>query len=144
MDEQYTSDATEFQQYMANHHRIMQTEQAHTQVKGDGVTVAVTDTGVDYGDLSDNIWRNELEFGLTPDGEDMTIDDDTIHGLMIVTAGTSQNLILCQIPRASDGSHVALSQQHTKDGVVGVAPEARVIHGLMDIRDDLRICRQRR
>ena len=57
------------EQYMANHHRIMQTEQAHTQVKGDGVTVAVTDTGVDY--ISDNIWRNELEFGLTPDGEDI-------------------------------------------------------------------------
>ena len=138
MDEQYTSDATEFPvEYMANHHRIMQTEQAHTQVKGDGVTVAVTDTGVDYRhkDLSDNIWRNELEFGLTPDGEDLcknAIDDDANSRVDDCNGwdfASQDNDPMPDSAREYHGSHVAgiVAATHDQDGVVGVAPEARVM-----------------
>ena len=55
-----------------------------------------------------------------------------IHGLMIVTAGTSASQDNDPMPdsaREYHGSHVAgiVAATHDQDGVVGVAPEARVM-----------------
>ena len=110
----------------------IQCEQAWDISQGEGVVIAVIDTGVDYTheDLKDNIWVNEAEkngiAGIDDDGNGY-IDD--IHGWDFAYDDND--------PKDMDGhgSHVAGIIATTGDnslGVIGVAPKAKlmIVQGL--------------
>ncbi|HET8757737.1 MAG TPA: S8 family peptidase [Solirubrobacteraceae bacterium] len=95
--------------------------------RGAGVVVAVIDSGtrLDHPDLAKNIWTN---FGEVPgNGKD---DDgngyvDDVHGVDLTTQRKTQNLT----DGAGHGTHVAgiIAAARNGRGVVGVAPEARIM-----------------
>src|SRR4051812_6181998 len=95
--------------------------------QGKGVVVAVLDSGtrLDHPDLARNIWTN---FGEVPNnGKD---DDgngyvDDVHGIDLTSRRASQNLS----DGNGHGTHVAgtIAAAMNGRGVVGVAPEARIM-----------------
>ncbi len=116
--------------------------------RGQGVVVAVIDTGVDYTheDLMDNMWHNAGESGLDSSGRDKAtngIDDDGngfVDDLMGWDFAANDNKpydlsvdpiqVLMGGGNPGHGTHcagnVAASANNGK-GVVGVAPEAKIM-----------------
>lgn len=115
---------------------------AATNHLGEGITVAVIDTGIDYShpDLAENIWINESE-GLIADGIDQDgngfVDDsigwDFVHCIFFDIGG---QCLQFQEPDADPldlmghGTHVAgtiAAVGNNNFGVIGVAPKSRIM-----------------
>ena len=121
----------------APHHKLIGTEKAWQHSRGEGVVVAVTDSGIayDHPDLEDNIWHNEGETGVSADGVDLCkngIDDDAngkVDDCIGWNFGGKNNDPIPQIRKESHGSHVAgiIASSENGEGSVGVAPDAKVM-----------------
>ena len=68
-------------EYDEAYHQIIKSKEASEYSRGEGVIVAVTDTGTDvkHVDLAENIWKNFGELGTDQNGQNKcenNIDDD--------------------------------------------------------------------
>jgi len=118
--------------------KAIQCEEAWDVSQGEGIVVAVIDTGVDYNheDIADNMWINENEIpnnGIDDDGNGFV---DDIYGYDFVSWGSNQ-----ADPDPMDGhghgTHCAGTIAATGNnniGVIGVAPRAKImaVKGLSD------------
>ncbi len=113
----------------------IETEQAQELARGQGVTIAVIDTGVDtrHSDLQESLWKNPGESGQDFKGRPKSsngLDDDgngfidDLHGWNFVTESSDVR------DDHGHGTHIAgLIAGRNKDGFGqhGVAPEARLM-----------------
>ena len=119
-----------------------------SRTRGQGVVVAVIDTGVDYTheDLADNLWRNPGETGRDSQGRDKAsngVDDDR-NGYIDDVVGwdfakndnkpfdlsVSATEILTGGGNPGHGTHCAgnvAARGNNGKGVAGVAPEAKIM-----------------
>jgi len=112
----------------------IQCEQAWDMSQGEGVVVAVIDTGVDYNheDIAENIWINEGEIpdnGIDDDGNGY---EDDIRGWCFSYGNTDL------MDRFGHGTHVAgtiAAVGNNSIGVIGVAPRAKIM-AVKGLRDD--------
>ncbi len=115
-------------------------DKAWSKSQGEGVVVAVIDTGVDYKhkDLANNIWQNsdEIPNNLKDDDNNGYIDDD--HGWDFVKEGGLSCLASEDCDKRDNdpsdinghGTHVAgiiAAEQNNEFGVTGVAPKAQIM-----------------
>ncbi|HYQ45313.1 MAG TPA: S8 family serine peptidase [Polyangiaceae bacterium] len=106
--------------------KLMHTSQAWDATRGNGVVVAVVDTGVDinHPDLAGNVWTNPGEIpdnGVDDDGNGF-IDD--VHGWSVLGNNNQVDDFI------GHGTHVAgtiAAQDNNGIGVVGVAPDAKIM-----------------
>ena len=106
--------------------KLMHTNQAWDATRGNGVVVAVVDTGVDinHPDLAGNVWTNPGEIpdnGVDDDGNGYV---DDVHGWSILQ---NDNQVDDDI---GHGTHVAgtiAAQDNNGIGVVGVAPDSKIM-----------------
>lgn len=106
--------------------KVIQSADAWDTSQGEGVTVAVVDTGIDYNheDIKDNIWQNQNE--VADDG----IDNDK-NGYIDDTRGwnfydNNNN----PMDTNGHGTHVAgtiAAVGNNNIGIIGVAPKAKVM-----------------
>ncbi|MDF0553691.1 S8 family serine peptidase [Kamptonema sp. UHCC 0994] len=101
---------------------------------GDGIVVAVVDSGVDYDhpDLTGNIWTNSGEFGLDANGVEKATNglDDDGNGFVDDFRGWDfVNSDNNPMDENSHGTHVAGIIAAKKDGVgiTGVAPTVKIM-----------------
>ncbi|NQT32763.1 MAG: S8 family serine peptidase, partial [Candidatus Omnitrophica bacterium] len=116
-------------------------EDAWDITKGNGVIVAVLDTGIDFthSELENNIWRNDLEYyglpGVDDDGNGF-IDD--IKGWDFVGADYNNPVESNNpIDNYGHGTHVAgiIAADENDEGIIGVAPEAKIMS--LKVLDDM-------
>ncbi|HYQ04783.1 MAG TPA: S8 family serine peptidase [Polyangiaceae bacterium] len=106
--------------------KLMHTSQAWDATRGNGVVVAVVDTGVDinHPDLAGNVWTNPGEIpdnGIDDDGNGFV---DDVHGWSVL--GNSNQVD----DSVGHGTHVAgtiAAQDNNGIGVVGIAPDAKIM-----------------
>ncbi|MBT6842675.1 MAG: S8 family serine peptidase [Candidatus Melainabacteria bacterium] len=121
-------------------HDFIKPEQLWSITKGEGITVAVIDTGVDYThqDLAANIWNNTDEIpGNRIDDDNNGYVDDVIGWDFVVGAGS--NCAFGEDCGRSDndpsdknghGTHVAGiigAVQNNAIGISGIAPEVKIM-----------------
>jgi hypothetical protein len=95
---------------------------------GEGIVVAVLDTGVDIGhvDLDDNIWRNRGEIAGDGIDNDRNGFVDDVHGWNFSDDGKGRKVM----DSNGHGTHVAgliAAEKGNGEGIVGVAPDARIM-----------------
>jgi Subtilisin-like serine proteases len=104
---------------------------AWSESQGDGVTVAVIDTGIDinHEDLSSNIWfnPNEIAGNLLDDDEDGYIDDK--YGWNFYE---DNNIIYNNANKSNEqhGTHIAgiiAAEKDNNKGISGIAPKAKIM-----------------
>lgn len=99
-------------------------EQGYT---GQGVTVAVIDTGVDYthSELKNNIWSNTKEIAGNGIDDDQNGYIDDLRGWDFVDGDNDPN----DLPSDGHGTHVAgtIAAARNGVGVTGVAPDAKIM-----------------
>ncbi|GAB4380372.1 MAG: hypothetical protein Kow00121_36480 [Elainellaceae cyanobacterium] len=112
--------------------RVKAQEAWNRGFRGQGVTVAVIDSGVDisHPDLNDNIWRNRGEIAGDSIDNDQNGYVDDVFGWNFgigqnnnnVTPGTTD-------PAQSHGTHVAgtIAAEHNQVGTTGIAPNAKIM-----------------
>ena len=126
-----------FVEYQAAHHKLIGTEVANSYSRGEGIVVAVTDTGVNYEhkDLKDNIWTNSEELGLSESGTDLCLNsvDDDSNGYVDDCYGwdfsENDRDPMPYSVRDYHGSHVAgiVASKEDGEGTVGVAPGSKIM-----------------
>lgn len=118
------------------HHKVMQNEEAWNYAQGEGITIAVTDMGVEstHVDLVENLWKNSGEMGQNEDGESLQsngIDDDG-NGFVDDFQGwdtTSPEGDNDPTSRHYHGTHITgiIAASLNDIGTTGTAPKAKVI-----------------
>lgn len=103
-------------------------------ITGNGIVVAVIDTGVDYNhpDLASNIWRNVGETGLDPNGQDKTangIDDDRNGFIDDVRGWDFVENDNTPTDENGHGTHIAgiIGAKSDGVGITGVAPNVTLM-----------------
>ena len=120
------------------HHPIMQNSEAWDIATGEGISVAVTDNGVDltHDDLTENLWINELEMGVDQGGVNKNsngIDDDGNGYIDDFRGWDTTSDAGDNDPTngrgADHGTHVAgiVAATHNEIGVSGTAPESLIV-----------------
>ena len=118
----------------------IEAEQAWDTTQGEGVVVAVIDTGVDYNheDIAENIWNNAGEIGKDASGKDKSSngkDDDgngfvdDWRGWYFPDPGKSKENNK-PMDNHAHGTHVAgtiAAVGNNGKGIIGVAPKARIM-----------------
>lgn len=115
-------------------------KRAWLQATGQGVVVALLDTGVDYTheDLGENIWRNEGELGLDSSGEDKSSNgkDDDGNGYVDDVIGwdfvddDNRPYDVLGDKNPGHGTHIAgiiAARGFNGKGITGVAPRAQIM-----------------
>jgi subtilisin family serine protease len=108
-------------------HKIGLSSAVWNLYKGEGIKIAVVDTGVlfDHEDLSSNIWRNDSEFfGLPGVDDDNNGFIDDVRGWDFVDWDNSP------LDLNGHGTHVAgiaAASGNNSKGIIGVAPLAKII-----------------
>jgi subtilisin family serine protease len=100
--------------------------EAWTQSRGDGVVVAILDSGVelDHPDLAANLWTNPNEIAGNGVDDDRNGYVDDVHGANMISPGASVN------DDEGHGTHVAgivAARAGNGTGGSGIAPGARIM-----------------
>ena len=113
-------------------HKIWEGDETFSANHGEGIIVAVIDTGVDYNheDLKDNIWVNKKEIpnnGIDDDGNDYV--DDYYGFNAVANNGNQYAFIGDPMDDHGHGTHVAgvIAGVNNNIGVVGVAYGAKIM-----------------
>ncbi|HET7544768.1 MAG TPA: S8 family serine peptidase [Polyangiaceae bacterium] len=106
--------------------KLMHTSAAWDATRGNGVVVAVVDTGVDinHPDLAGNVWTNPGEIPDNGLDDDRNGFIDDVHGWSVL--GNNNNVD----DNIGHGTHVAgtiAAQDNNGIGVAGIAPDAKIM-----------------
>ena len=113
-------------------HKTWEGDEAHSANHGEGIVVAVIDTGVDYNheDLKDNIWVNTDEIPDNGIDDDKNGYKDDYYGFnAVANNGNSYAFIGDPMDDHGHGTHVAgvIAGVNNNIGVVGVAYGAKIM-----------------
>lgn len=115
-----------------NNDRVKAPEVWSQGITGQGVTVAVIDSGVDifHPDLNDNIWRNAREVAGDGIDNDWNGYVDDLYGWNFGVGENNNNILPGTTnPGQSHGTHVAgtIAAELNQFGTTGVAPNAKIM-----------------
>src|SRR5262249_46772302 len=108
--------------------QALDSSRAWDTTQGDGIVVAVVDTGLDmaHPDIATNVWTNAGEIPNNGYDDDGNLESDDIHGWDFVANNNNPD------DRNGHGTHVAgtiAAVGNNGLGVVGVAPRAKIMAG---------------
>ena len=108
-------------------HKRVEAEKAWAYARGEGVTIAVIDTGLDltHPDIADNVWQNEKE----KNGQS-GVDDDANGFVDDINGWDFYNRDANPTDDQGHGSHVsgiAAAAADNQLGIAGIAPESKIL-----------------